>query len=216
MQKRTENHPDVINIEEQIKLVKEKLAGFNQHTLTAYKIIINTLENKLRKIDNLMAGFDAKMQQLPAQETQMARLVREKDVYEKIFKLLLDKREEMRVAELSQLQDIVIVDHPFIPIKPIQPKKTLNMLIGLILGGFVGIVSVFLVQLIKLRHIDLDYLEDELGMSILALIPNFDKSILNRMKKSNDEKDKFVTLNTDDSGISESYRLLNTKLSHLI
>lgn len=215
LQKRTENHPDVINIEEQIKLVKEKLAGFNQHTLTAYKIIINTLENKLRKIDNLMAGFDAKMQQLPAQETQMARLVREKDVYEKIFKLLLDKREEMRVAELSQLQDIVIVDHPFIPIKPIQPKKTLNMLIGLILGGFVGIVSVFLVQLIKLRHIDLDYLEDELGMSILALIPNFDKSILNRMKKSNDEKDKFVTLNTDDSGISESYRLLNTKLSHL-
>ncbi|MDD5608892.1 MAG: polysaccharide biosynthesis tyrosine autokinase, partial [Ignavibacterium sp.] len=215
LQKRTENHPDVINIEEQIKLVKEKLAGFNQHTLTAYKIIINTLENKLRKIDNLMAGFDAKMQQLPAQETQMARLVREKDVYEKIFKLLLDKREEMRVAELSQLQDIVIVDDPFIPIKPIQPNKTLNMLIGLILGGFVGIVSVFLVQLIKLRHIDLDYLEDELGMSILALIPNFDKSILNRMKKSNDEKDKFVTLNTDDSGISESYRLLNTKLSHL-
>ena len=79
----------------------------------------------------------------------MARLVREKDVYEKIFKLLLDKREEMRVAELSQLQDIIIVDQPYIPIKPIQPKRLLNMLIGLFLGGFIGIVSVFLVQLRK-------------------------------------------------------------------
>ena len=215
LQKRTENHPDVVGIEEQIKLVKEKLAGFNQNTLTAYKIIINTSENKLRKIDNLMSGYDVKMQQLPAQETQMARLVREKDVYEKIFKLLLDKREEMRVAELSQLQDIIIVDQPYIPIKPIQPKKLLNMLIGLFLGGFIGILSVFLVQLMKSRHIDLDYLEDELGMPILALIPNFDKSILSRMKKSNDEKDKFVTLHTDYTGISESYRLLNTKLSHL-
>ena len=215
IQTRTEKHPDVIALDEQIRSVKERLTGYNQNTLTAYNIIINTLENKLRKIDNLMSGFNVKMQQLPAQETQMARLVREKDVYEKIFKLLLDKREEMRVAELSQLQDIIIVDHPFIPIKPIQPKKTLNMLIGLFLGGFIGIVSVFLVQLMKSRHIDLDYLEDELGMPILALIPNFDKSIVSRMKKSNEEKDKFVTLHTDKTGISESYRLLNTKLSHL-
>ncbi|MBK7631090.1 MAG: polysaccharide biosynthesis tyrosine autokinase [Ignavibacteriales bacterium] len=215
IQKRTEKHPDVIALDEQIRSVKEKLAGYNQNTLTAYKIIISTLENKLRKIDNLMSGYDVKMQRLPAQETQMARLVREKDVYEKIFKLLLDKREEMRVAELSQLQDIIIVDHPYLPIKPIQPKKALNMLIGLFFGGFIGIVAVFLVQLMKSRHIDLDYLEDELGMSILALIPNFDKSILNRMKKSNEEKDKFVTLQPDNTGISESYRLLNTKLSHL-
>ncbi len=53
-----------------------------------------------------------KCNRLPEQENRMARLIREKDVYEKIFKLLLDKREEMRVAELSKLQDIVIVDPP--------------------------------------------------------------------------------------------------------
>lgn len=215
LQQRTEKHPEVIALDEQIRSVKEKLAGYNQNTLTAYKIIINTLENKIQKIDNLMSGYNAKMRQLPAQETQMARLVREKDVYEKIFKLLLDKREEMRVAELSQLQDIIIVDQPYIPIKPILPKRLLNLLIGLILGLFIGIVSVFLTQLIKSRRIDVDYLEDELGLPILALIPNFDKSILNRMKKAVDENDKFVTLHADKTGINESYRLLNTKLSHL-
>lgn len=89
MQKRTEKHPDVIALDEQIRSVKEKLAGYNQNTLTAYKIIINTSENKLRKIDNLMSGYDVKMQQLPAQETQMARLVREKDVYEKYLSCYL-------------------------------------------------------------------------------------------------------------------------------
>ncbi len=215
LHKRTEKHPDVIALDEQIASVKEKLAGYNQNTLTAYKIIIKNLENKLRKIDGLMSGYDVQMKKLPAQESQMARLVREKDVYEKIFKLLLDKREEMRVAELSQLQDIIIVDQPYIPIKPIQPKKLLNMLIGLFLGGFIGIVTVFLVQLKKSRLIDLDYLEDELRMPILALIPYFDKSILSKMKKSNNKKDEFVTLQNDKSGINESYRLLYTKLSHL-
>lgn len=42
MQKRTEKHPDVININEQIELVKQKLSSYNQNTLTAYKIIIST------------------------------------------------------------------------------------------------------------------------------------------------------------------------------
>jgi capsular exopolysaccharide synthesis family protein len=215
LQKRTENHPDVISLDEQIRSAKDRLSSYNQNTLTAYKIIISTLENKLRKIDNLMSGYNVKMQQLPAQETQMARLVREKDVYEKIFKLLLDKREEMRVAELSQLQDIIIVDQPFIPIKPVSPKRLFNMLIGLFLGGFIGIVSVFVVQLRKSRLIDLDYLEEELRTPILALIPNFDKSILSRMKKSLEDKDKFVTMHSDKSGIRESYRLLNAKVSQL-
>lgn len=215
MQKRTEKHPDVININEQIRLVKEKLSSYNQNTLTSYKIIIGTLEKKLNKINSLLSDQESEIKQLPAKETQMVRLVREKDVYEKMFTLLLDKREEMRVAELSQLQDIILVDHPYIPLKPIQPRKTLNIFIGLIFGGFIGIVSVFLIQLRKSRLIDLDYLEDELRMPILALIPSFDKSIIDRMKKSNEEKDKFIMLQTDNSGISESYRLLNTKLSHL-
>jgi len=215
MQKRTEKHPDVININEQIELVKQKLSSYNQNTLTAYKIIIGTLEKKLYKINSLLSLHESEIKQLPAKETQMARLIREKDVYEKMFKLLLDKREEMRVAELAQLQDIIIVDHPYKPLKPIQPRKLLNMLIGLALGGFIGILTVFIMELRKTNLIDLDYLEDELKLPLLALIPSFDKSILNRMKKSNDEKDKFVTLNTDDSGINESYRLLNTKLSHL-
>ena len=215
LQKRTEKHPDVINLDEQIRGVKEKLAGYNQNTLTAYKIIINTLEKKLQKIDNLMSPVKVKMEEMPGQETEMARLVREKDVYEKIFKLLLDKREEMRVAELSQLQDIVIVDQPFLPVKPIQPKKLLNMLIASFLGGFIGIVLVLLVQLRKSRLIDIDNLEEEFRIPLFAIIPNYDKAVLKKINNAVDDKDQFVTLQADNLGIRESYRLLNTKLLQL-
>ncbi len=212
LQKRTEKHPDVVNLDEQISGLKEKLAGYNQNTLTAYNIIINTLQKKLQKIDNLMSPVKVKMQQMPGQETEMARLVREKDVYEKIFKLLLDKREEMRVAELSQLQDIIIVDQPSLPVKPIQPKKTFNMLISIFIGGFFGIVSVFFIQLRKSRLIDIDNLEEEFRIPIFAIIPNYNKSILKKIKNSKEEKDQFVTLQDDNLGIRESFRLLNTKL----
>jgi capsular exopolysaccharide synthesis family protein len=215
LQKRTENHPDVININEQIRLAKEKLASYNQNTLTSYKILIDALEKKQAKINNLMSGFDAQMQRLPKQESQLATLVREKEVYEKIFNLLLNKREEMRVAELSKLQDIIIVDYPNSPIKPVQPRKLFNMIIGLFLGGFIGIVTVFLLELKKTRFIELDYLEREFKFPVLTLIPKFSKAIVKKIKKPASIGDRFAVLIDDNLGIRESCRLLETKLQQL-
>jgi len=212
LQKRTEKHPDVIKLDEEIRLTKEKLAGYNQNTLTAYRVMIKTLEKKLLKITTLKSSYEVKMQLLPEQENQMARLIRERDVYKKIFTLLLDKREEMRVAELSMLQDIIVVDQPQEPQKPIRPRKLLNMMIALFLGGFIGIVSIFLIELRNTRLIDLDHLEDEFKIPIFALIPNFDKDIAKRISNAADSKDRFVTLMGDNLGIRESYRLLKIKL----
>ncbi len=212
LQKRTENHPDVINIDEQISMAEDKLASYNQNTLTSYQIIINTLEKKLLKIANLMSKYEVKMQRLPAQENRMARLVREKDAYEKIFTLLLDKREEMRMAELSKLQDIVVVDQPTEPLVPISPRKRLNMVIALVFGGLFGVFAIFLIELKNTRLIDLDDLEEEFNIPILALIPSYDKDIIKKIANPVERKDKFVTLMGDNLGIRESYRLLKTKL----
>jgi capsular exopolysaccharide synthesis family protein len=212
LQKRTEKHPDVIKLDEQIRLVKEQLSSYNQNTLTSYRIMIDALEKKQAKINSLMSGFESQIQKLPRQESEMARLIREKDVFEKIFNLLLNKREEMRVAELSKLQDIIIVDYPSSPVKPVRPKKFFNMLIALILGGFLGVVVIFLMELRKTKLINIDELEKQFNIPILALIPNYDKAILKRIKNPADEKDLFATMQTENSGIRESYRLLNTKL----
>ncbi len=102
-----------------------------------------------------------------------------------------------------------------VPLKPIQTKEIFNYVNCLFVGGFIGIVSVFLLELRKTRLIDLDYLEEELRIPILALIPKYDKSILKKIKNPADHKDHFVTLQADNLGIRESYRLLNTKLHQL-
>lgn len=215
LQKRTEKHPDVIKLDEQIRLTKDQLSSYNQNTLTSYRISIDALEKKQAKINSLMSGFEDQIQRLPKQESQLARLIREKDVYEKIFNLLLNKREEMRVAELSKLQDIIIVDYPDSPVKPVQPRKFFNMLIALFLGGFIGIISIFLIELKNTRLVNLDDLEKEFNIPILALIPNYSKDIVKRIKNPKDNNDRFVTLKDDNLGIRESYRLLKTKLYQL-
>ena len=212
LQKRTEDHPDVININQQIELAKEKLASYNQNTLTAYEIIVNSLDKKLVDISNMMSKYEVKLERLPGQENILARLIREKDVYEKMFTLLLDKREEMRLAELSKLQDIVVVDAAKEPLGPISPRKMMNVFIGIVLGGLIGIIGIFLVELKNSKLVDLDEIEEEFQIPIFALIPSYSKKIRDKIETATDSKDKFVTLIDEQDGFRESFRLLKTKI----
>lgn len=211
LQKRTENHPDVIALDDQIKSAKSKLASFNENTITAYKIIINTLEKKLLKINDLMSKYEVKLRSLPSKENKMAELMRERGTYEKIFTILLDQREAMRVAELSKMQDITIVDGAKVPEDPAWPKKPLIVLVGLILGGFLGILAIFSVELYRTRFVNLDELETEFQVPILSIIPKYSKQTLKALKNSNNEY-KLAALITNDNGLIETYRLFRTKL----
>jgi len=211
LQKRTENHPDVLALDEQISLTKSKLAGFNQNTITAYKIMINTLEKKLLKITALMSKYEVQMRSLPAQENKLAQLMRQRGTYERIFQILLDQREAMRVAELSSTQDISIVDEAKIPIDPSWPKKPLIVLVSLILGSFIGILLVFSVELYRTRFVNLDELETEFQTPILSIIPKYSKEIERELKNTRSEY-KIASLVSQDEGLVETYRLFRTKL----
>ncbi|MEJ2493640.1 MAG: polysaccharide biosynthesis tyrosine autokinase [Ignavibacteriaceae bacterium] len=149
---------------------------------------------------------------LPAKENRLARLLRQKNVYEKISTLLLDKREEMRMAELSKLQDITVVDPAHEPLTPVSPRKILNMLIAIILGGFVGLIGVFLLELKDSKLINLDELEEEFNLPIFSIIPSYSNDIKEKIKNSSESKDKFVTLMDEQEGFRETYRLLKTKI----
>lgn len=211
LQKRTENHPDVIAIDEQIKLTKSKLSSFNENTITAFRIMINTLEKKLLKINDLMSKYEVKMRGLPSQENKLAQLMRQRGTYEKIFTILLDQREAMRIAELSRMQDISIVDNAKIPQSPSWPKKSLIIIISIILGGFIGLILIFSIELYRVRFINLDELESEFQVPILSIIPKYSKDLIKAFNSSNSEY-KIASLISRDDGLIETYRLFRTKL----
>ncbi|MFI5237195.1 MAG: GumC family protein [Ignavibacteriales bacterium] len=212
LQKRTENHPDVIALDEQIKLAKQKLSSYNQNTLTAYQILINTLEKKRNDIVGMMSKYEGRLERLPDQENKFAQLLREKDVYEKMFTLLLDKREEMRMAELSKLQDIIVIDPARESLVPAPSHKMFSFLIAIVLGSFAGVLIIFIVELKNSKLVNLDELEADFQIPILSIIPRYTRALRNKISKASDAKEKFVSLIDEQSGFRETYNLLRTKI----
>ncbi len=212
LEKRTERHPDVVAVNKEIANIKEQLASYNQNTLSAYNVIINNLDNKDTELQNLIGKYSGRMESLPAKEAELAQLVRKKDVYEKIFQLLLDKREEVRMAEVSKLQDVSVTDPAHIPLKPVWPRSKLILLVSLILGFSMGLTLVLFREYFEDKFVDLRDIEDESPVPVLSVIPKYSKNLVRKLNQSINMNERFLSFMTEQPGSLESYRVLRTKV----
>ncbi len=213
LQKETPSHPDVVSIDNQIAQIKKQMSGYNQNTLTAYHIIINSLKEKQRNLTKLIGEYQSRMQGLPGKETKLAGLIRDKDVYEKVFNTLLDKREELRVKELAQFQDIVVVDPATFPIYPVSPNRVLTGILCILLWGGLALGYVFIGIYRDKRLLSIDEIEESLKLPLLSIIPKFPKKLQKRLESAKGIEDRFAVLSKDNMGVTESYKVLQTRLT---
>lgn len=213
MQKRTEVHPDVVILTEQIEEIKSKLSHFNKNTITAYRIIANSLSEKEGRINSLISEYQYKIEELPEQEAKLASLIRERDAYDKMYTLLLDKREEMRLADLSRMQDIIVLDKAVEPIKPIAPHTKLNLLFAALSGMLIGLFGVVILHISDKKIADIKDIENSFNYPILTVIPPFENTTTETIKKGEIIKNRFVTMMEDNFRYKEAFRSLEIKLS---
>jgi tyrosine-protein kinase Etk/Wzc len=211
-QKRTKMHPDVILLTDQINNIKNELTKYNNNTLIAYNIITNALDNRQIKLDNLILKYSSNLEKLPKQEATLAGLVRKKDALEKMYNLLFDKREEMKVAELSKMQDIIVLDPAIEPIKPIYPNKKLNLLFAALFGLIAGIFGAIITQTYDTTITDVSEIESTFDYPILSVIPPFEKKTLDLLNNSEVVKERFITMMDEKYNYKEAYRTIETKL----
>ncbi|MGH1362053.1 MAG: GumC family protein [Calditrichia bacterium] len=216
LQKRTDNHPDVLAIDQRIEQIKTRLAGFNQNTITSYQVFITSLEQKQRDLRRLIRKYESKIKALPAFETRLLSLNRKKGVYEKMFVQLLDKREEMRMAELSKLQDIVIVDPADVPYRPVRPRQRFNLFFGLVFGLMCGLVTIFWRELRSDTIRSINEIEDVYGLPVMSILPVYPKQYIREIDNEFTLENHLELLTDAEFGYKEAYRVLRTRLSHTL
>ena len=180
----------------------------------------STREAGLRTILN---GYDRQMERLPSKELQLARLTRSQQVNDNIYRLLLEKFEEARITEAGKIGNIRILDPARLPGSPVKPRKLLNLLMALIVGG-VGatFLAAFLESLDKSLKTP-EEVEEALALPLVGIIPEIQSEEGTRKggeKGKGGEEDevaaiaqRLVTQYVPRSPIAEAYRTLRTNLS---
>lgn len=117
--------------------------------ISEYKMMVSELEKELeiitKKIDETQEEIELIQSELAEKKHQLNLVQRNVDIAQATYDAFLKKYEETRVAEITEMGEstINIVSQAPIPIKPVAPRKMLNVAIAGVLGMMVGVFIVF-------------------------------------------------------------------------
>ena len=190
-------------------------------SLISLRAVKANLESKSNSFQKIVEKYSEKLSLLPEKVLEFTRLERERSVQAQTYKFMSQKLEESRIGEASKLSKIRVIDKGIPVYKPISPKRTQNLLYGIILGLLLSITISILIEFLDNTVRTLEQIERK-GLKILALIPSLHSNINKRKSKKylNDNSSikkmqrRLITQEDPKSPISESYRGLRTSLMY--
>jgi len=152
---------EIEDVREQLRLETEKLVGSD--TAQTAPLFYKRLEQKLKdaqkesdelkvrenNLQNLVKEYEKRIETLPEQERKLALLTRDTEVNENVYKMLVLKVEENKLAAAEVEEKgtkYTILDDARIPLKPSKPEILLIGIVAFVLGALSGFGCVFLAE----------------------------------------------------------------------
>lgn len=118
---------------------------------------------------------------LPANMMDLARLKRDVEINEQLFRTVSQQHAEMSLWEQTRFGPGRPVDYGFIPEKPVGPVKKLYLIVGIFFGMLVSIGYVGFQELVNTKIDSLEKLRS-FDYPVLAAIPDIDQYIKKHRK----------------------------------
>ena len=190
--KYTENSRLVVNVRKQIQTVKQKLAteegsvygssrsGINttykalERELLSEEASLKALEARETSQRQNFAAYDAELERLNRIEAQFNHFQRQVEINRQNYKLYLTKLEESRISnamDTNKIASVSVIQPALTPLKPIKPRRLLNVVLAIILGGIGGLGIAFFGEYLDHSFKTKEEVENILNVPVLASVP---------------------------------------------
>ncbi|GAB4224829.1 MAG: polysaccharide biosynthesis tyrosine autokinase [Stanieria sp.] len=236
----TDNNPKIIELEEKVqslrKLLQQRIQqnsgdrvnllygniqnGQLQQTLTLDLIKLEAtsrgLSSQVAELSKVENNYQKKISLLPQLEQQLSALSRELKVSQSTYSLLLQKLQEVKIAENQNTGNFRVVSQAFVPEEPI-PSRKIGYLASAVLATMVAGATIYLLETLDKSIKTLEEAKQIFGYTWLGIIPAVDQSKLPELTEQ--ELDpivpKLFVRDYSAFAISESYRMLQSNLRFL-
>jgi polysaccharide chain length determinant protein (PEP-CTERM system associated) len=187
----------VKNVEEEIQMVKDRLAQNEKKQYGKSRVGLNTTYQRLQeelfrnqadskaltaKNDiqtTQLANYQSKLEKLNQMDVKLDQLQQAVDVNRQNYRLYLAKFEESRISDAmdnKKMANVTLMQAALIPLKPASPKVLLNIVLAIFLGGFGGLGLGFFSEYLDDSLERPEDVEKMLQLPVLASIPEMKKS----------------------------------------
>ena len=200
LDKYTEKHPRMIELNDQIAELKAKIREEARKVANLQEPSSNAVHQRLvadkfqsegelivaqQKAALLQQVIDENnrdLELLPAVEKGYIKVARDAQVAAELYVMLAKRLEESKVAEVMVPTDVQIVDEPTFPEAPVAPRKGLTLVLAALLGFIVGCALVIAHELMNRTIRTEDDVKNYLDLPVLGSIPD-EESIAQAMTR---------------------------------
>jgi tyrosine-protein kinase Etk/Wzc len=127
--------------------------------------------SQIKSIEQKKEKLSSKVKGLPETQQKLLRLMRDVEVGNEIYMLLLAKTQELDIVRAGTVGNVRVVDHAEVDrTEPIKPKKALIAIVATLLGGFIAIAMVLIQKALNKGVEDPSEIE-AIGLSVYASVP---------------------------------------------
>lgn len=102
-------------------------------------------------MDTVLQGLRQRLLAVPELERQLTQLLRQRQVLEKQYLLLMERLQEAELSEAVLLGNARIVEMAVLPGQRVKPRRILNLLMGTVLGTILAIGFALLLEQVDRR-----------------------------------------------------------------
>jgi tyrosine-protein kinase Etk/Wzc len=192
----TDLNPIVANLDQQIRSLKANVSQSLMRLQSNLEIKRRNLNNQ----DNLLSG---KKKEVPTLERKFRVIDRQQKVKEELYLYLLQKREETALTLAATENNAKVIDAAKASGTPVSPKRTIILLLSVLLGLLVPFVIIYLNDLLNTKVKTRFELDKRFQIPFLGDIPR---------SESHEEM-----MNTNSrSSSAEAIRIVRTNLEFML
>lgn len=201
--KYTEKHPRMIEINERIASLKakiqqevDKIAALQAPSdnmvhqgLVGGKYsaegAVTVARQKAEALQRIIDQNNAELSKMPAMEQEYVRLSRDYGVANEIYMLLTKQLEQTKITENQEPTNVLVIDPPHLPDKPVFPKKIVTVLAAMLLGFFGSCGYIVFKELRNQTIRNAAVILDNAKLPVLGIIPGADWLVKVKAAKEN-------------------------------
>ena len=168
-----------------------------------------SLQVRIQSLDNVGQVYRQRANTLPQLELDQRQLERQIAAKEASYRRLLERYQELQVAENQQVGNARVVTPAVVPTLPMTSRQYMNLVQGLLGGILLAGATVVLLERMDKTVKSPQAARNLLGYPLLSSIPLFSSRIpLRRIPE-------LIVRNAPDSPVSEAFRMLQTNMKFL-
>ncbi|MCS6930409.1 MAG: polysaccharide biosynthesis tyrosine autokinase [Saprospiraceae bacterium] len=189
-------HPDLLLAQKEIQNLRETI-------IENIRSIRRDIEIATNASKSAREALASRMYSLPRRERELLEIERQKDVREKLYLYLLEKREEAAISMAVTSPKGLVIEPPVVSYAKLSPKPNQIWLIALFLGLSLPIGLIMFIESLN------DRVHTEEDIARLTSVPVYGVLGLSS------SKEKLVVRENSRTAIAEMFRLLRANLAFI-